>query len=140
MDWKHFTLKEMTKSSTAKSLGIDNTPSQDIVSNLDKLVTNVLDPLRSEWMKPIRVTSGYRCPELNKAVKGVKNSQHMKGQAADIQPLDYKLIDSFIDFVKRWCQNNEFDQCIVEKSRTGKWIHISYNEGNNRKRLFSMNV
>ena len=140
MNWKFFTLKEMTRSSTATKLGIDNTPNKLIINNLNDLVTNVLDPLREAYGKPIRVTSGYRCEALNKAVNGVKNSQHMKGQAADIQPLQYKEIDNFIEFVRNWCLHNDFDQCIIETSKTGKWIHISWRNENRRKKLFNMFV
>lgn len=140
MNWKYFTMKEMTKSSTAEKLGFINKPLQSDIDNLDELVTKVLDPLREAWGKPIRVTSGYRCPRLNKAVGGVENSQHMKGQAADIQPLQYKEIDNFIEFVRNWCLHNDFDQCIIERSKTGKWIHISWRKENRRKKLFSLSV
>lgn len=140
MNWKYFTMKEMTRSSTAAKLGIDNTPNELIINNLNDLVTNVLDPLREAYGKPIRVTSGYRCPRLNEAVKGVKNSQHMKGQAADITPLEYKYINEFIEFVRNWCMDHEFDQCIIETSKTGKWIHISWRNENRRKKLFNMYV
>lgn len=140
MNWKFFTLKEMTRSSTAEKLGIDNTPNELIINNLDDLVTNVLDPLREAYGKPIRVTSGYRCEALNKAVKGVKNSQHIKGQAADITPLEYKYINEFIEFVRNWCFGHEFDQCIIETSKTGKWIHITWRNENRRKKLFNMFV
>jgi hypothetical protein len=77
---------------------------------------------------------------LNKAVGGVENSQHIKGQAADIQPLQYKEIDNFIKFVRNWCLHNDFDQCIIEKSKTGKWIHISWRKENRRRKLFSLSV
>ena len=140
MNWKYFTLKEMTRSSTATKLGIDNTPNELIINNLNDLVTNVLDPLREAYGKPIRVTSGYRCEALNKAVKGVKNSQHIKGQAADITPLEYKYINEFIEFVRNWCLGHEFDQCIIETSNTGKWIHITWRNENRRKKLFNMFV
>ena len=138
--WKYFKMKEMTKSSTANKLGIDNTPDELVIDNLNNLVINVLDPLREKWGKPIRVTSGYRCQKLNEAVGGVRNSQHLKGQAADIQPLDYSLIDKFISFVKEWCKHNEFDQCIIERSKTGKWVHISWRNENRRKRCFMMDI
>ena len=81
---KYFSYEELTKSITAKNKGIDNTPSIEIKKNLKALVDNILDPLREAYGKPITVTSGYRCPKLNTAVKGAKNSQHIKGQAADI--------------------------------------------------------
>lgn len=138
--WRHFTLKELTHSDTAESLGFINTPMQSDIDNLNELVMNVLDPLREAYGKPIRVTSGYRCVRLNAALKGAKNSQHMKGQAADLQPLNYKDIDEFISFVREWCMKNEFDQCIIETSKTTKWIHISYNKENNRNKLFKLNV
>ena len=138
--WHYFTMKEMTKSSTAEKLGFINKPLQSDIDNLDELVTKVLDPLREAWGKPIRVTSGYRCVRLNKAVGGVQNSQHTKGQAADLQPIKYSEIEQFISFVRDWCTHNEFDQCIIETSKTGKWIHISYAKGKNRKKLFSLSV
>ena len=81
---KYFTIKELCKSSTAKQKGIDNTPNSEIVNNLTQLVDYILDPLREKYRKPITVNSGYRCPELNKAVGGSKTSQHLKGLAADI--------------------------------------------------------
>lgn len=139
-NWKYFTMKEMTRSATAERLGFLNTPTEIEKQNLNDLVINVLDPLREAYGKPIRVTSGYRCPRLNEAVKGVKNSQHMKGQAADITPLEYKYINEFIEFVRNWCLSHEFDQCIIETSKTGKWIHISWRNENRRKKLFNMFV
>ena len=68
---KYFTIEELTRSTTARQRGIDNTPSQQVIDNLTALVNNVLDPLRQAWGKPIHVNSGYRCPALNKAVGGV---------------------------------------------------------------------
>ncbi len=80
---KYFTLAEMCASETAKAKGIKNQPTVTEVVNLCLLCTKVLDPLRKA-MGPITISSGYRCAALNKAVGGVSNSQHMKGQAADI--------------------------------------------------------
>ena len=79
-----FSMKELAKSSTAEKLGIDNTPTPEASAQLSNLVTHVLDPLREMYGKPITVNSGYRCPKLNDAVGGAKNSQHMRGEAADI--------------------------------------------------------
>ena len=76
---KYFTIAELCKSTTADRLGINNRCRQEHVTALTALVDNVLDPLREWWEKPITVNSGYRCPELNAAVKGSKPSQHMKG-------------------------------------------------------------
>ena len=65
---RHFTLQELTRSDTARRLGINNTPPASAIQALHALVNDVLDPLRDAWGGPIRVTSGYRCPALNRAV------------------------------------------------------------------------
>ena len=80
----HFTLEEMTASDTARKLGICNKAPSGIVKNLGYLANNLLEPLRSLLGKPILITSGYRCEELNKAVGGSATSQHRYGQAVDI--------------------------------------------------------
>ena len=85
---KYFTLSELTHSDTAVSLGIDNTIPKECVRNIEHLVHCVLDPLRKQWGLPIRITSGYRCPELNEEVGGVEGSYHMDGCAADITATD----------------------------------------------------
>ena len=136
-DWKYFTLDELIHSDTADRLGIDNTPASEAIQCIDGLVTNVLDKLRDEWGRPIIVTSGYRCKELNAAVGGARNSQHLKGQAADIVSDDF---EAFRRFVRRWCKDNEFDQCIFEHSSDSEWIHISYVEGRNRRQVLDLNV
>ena len=148
-EWVYFTLDELIHSDTADRLGIDNSPACDAIQCIDDLVANVLDRLRSEWGRPIIVTSGYRCKELNAAVGGARNSQHLKGQAADIVSDDF---EAFRRFVRRWCKDNEFDQCIFEhKSRRevdgrnvvsgdSEWIHISYVEGRNRRQMLDLNV
>ena len=84
---KYFTIRELTKSTTAIKKGIDNTPTREVTSNLIYLIDNILDPLREAWGEPLIVTSGYRSPKLNKAVGGSATSQHVKGQAADIRTL-----------------------------------------------------
>ena len=147
-EWNHFTLDELIHSDTADRLGINNSPACDAINNLDDLVTNVLDRLRSEWGRPIIVTSGYRCKELNAAVGGARNSQHLKGQAADIVSDDF---EGFRRFVRRWCKDNnvpsdftsggnEFDQCIFEHGGGRQWIHISYVEGRNRRQVIDLSV
>ena len=82
---KYFTINELTKSSTAQRLHINNNPTQEVKDNLNKLIDNVLDPLRELYGKPIIVNSGYRSFKLNKVVGGAKNSQHLVGQASDIR-------------------------------------------------------
>ena len=136
-DWKHFTPDEMIHSDTADRLGIDNAPTGDVTDNLDRLVTRVLDKLRDGWGRPIIVTSGYRCKELNTAVGGARNSQHLKGQATDIVSDDF---EAFRRLVRRWCKDNEFDQCIFEHGGGREWIHISYVEGRNRRQIIDLSV
>lgn len=123
---KYFTIAELSNSATAKKRGIDNTPTAAAVSNLTKLVDNVLDKLREAWGKPITVSSGYRCPALNTAVGGVKKSQHQNGQAADLvvggKADNYKLFQLAIKL------DLPFDQIIWEKSGSSTWVHISYTD------------
>ena len=77
---KYFTMKELTKSSTADKLGIDNTPTTEASVALSNLVTHVLDPLREMYGKAITVNSGYRCPKLNAAVGGCEKQPAHEGR------------------------------------------------------------
>lgn len=131
---KYFTLKEMINSNTAKSKGIDNTPTWSVVLNLLELVQNVLDPIREAYKKPITVNSGYRCIELNRAVGSKDNSQHILGLAADITVGSREANKQLFEFI----QSNikEWDQLINENNY--QWIHISYNKNNNRKQVISL--
>lgn len=122
---KYFTIKELTKSSTAEAKGIDNTPTQEVERNLTALVDNVLDPLREIYGKPITVNSGYRCPELNKAVGGSATSDHVKGFAADITAGSKEENERLFNIIKH---NFHFSQLIDEKNFS--WVHVSYNSNN----------
>lgn len=119
----------MTNSPTARRMGIDNTPTEKIKENLLALVTNVLDPLRLEWGRPIVVTSGYRCPKLNKAKKGATQSQHMYGMAADIRTVTDHPDDN-MELLRCLIQANlPFDKLIaeyVDKQGRPDWIHVSF--------------
>ena len=84
---EHFTLAEFERSATAARLHIDNRVPAELVPNIRNLCEQVLEPLREHFQEAVYVTSGYRCPQLNSAVGGVANSQHMRGEAADICPL-----------------------------------------------------
>lgn len=128
---KYFTIKELCKSSTATQKGIDNTPSSEIVRNLEQLVDKVLDPLREEFGEPIIVNSGYRSPALNKAVKGAANSQHVSGQAADIT--SGSKFGNKRMFTLAQKLNLPFDQLIDEKNYS--WIHISHSPRNRKQVL-----
>lgn len=132
---KYFTIKELTKSTTAKNKGIDNTPGPLIIKNLEALVDNILDPLREAWGQPIIVTSGYRCPTLNKAVGGKPTSQHTTGEAVDIRTVsdtreDNKALYELIKLLKL-----PVDQCINEYDYD--WIHVSFSP-RNRRSFFSI--
>lgn len=128
---KHFTIKELTNSSTAKSKGIDNTPTREVVGNLTTLVDKVLDPLREAYGKPIRVNSGYRCPKLNKAIGGSATSQHVLGQAADITGGSKAENKKLFDLVRSL--KLPFDQLIWEHA--GVWVHVSCGPRNRRQVL-----
>lgn len=133
---KYFTISELCKSDTAKARRIDNTPTEEVKRNLEALIDNVLDPLREAYGKPIYVNSGYRCPKLNRAVGGVSTSQHLKGQAADIDVNDTEENKKLYDYITK---NLNFDQCLWENG--GAWIHVSYKkDGNNRKQAFALNA
>ena len=123
---KYFELAEFTSSREAKKRGIDNTPSFEVVEHLNELVDNFLDPLRAAYGMPIRISSGYRCPELNKAVGGVVTSAHMTGYAADLQVGG--SFSKFCEFVVDWVKKTgtKFDQILLEsKKATGdKWLHV----------------
>ena len=84
---KHFTISELLKSDTALKHKLWNGAPKEAEENLRALVDEVLDPLREAYGKPVRVNSGYRCPLLNRLVGGSPNSQHTRGEAADIQPV-----------------------------------------------------
>lgn len=128
---KYFTLNEFYKSATADQYKIDNTPNEEAIKNIEALVTVILDPLREAWGKPIYVTSGYRCSELNKRVKGSNTSQHRTGQAADVKvgsKADNKRLFQLIQRLRL-----PFDQLIDEYNYS--WIHISYSPKNRRQIL-----
>ena len=136
----HFTIEEMYASDTAKRLGIDNKPTTQKMINLVYLCAHVLEPLRVAMNEPIKIGSGYRCEKLNKAVGGVYNSQHLKGQAADL------CIDGDIQKGKRWFNyikdHLPFDQLIWEHNpKTGSyWVHVSYvfpDFGKNRRKVIN---
>lgn len=134
---KNFTLEELSNSSTAKRLGIDNIPNNEQVNNLRLLCEKVLQPIREKYGKPIIISSGFRCEKLNKAIGGSPTSEHRYGMAADLHSLSDTLSDNkaLWDLIRT--MNLNFGQLIYEYgSDSGPdWIHISYNEKNNRKQI-----
>ena len=134
---KYFTIDELANSATAKARGIDNQPTKEAEKNLTALVGAVLDPLREKWGKPITVNSGYRCPELNRAVGGVATSQHVKGEAADICASTGK---ETAKLGRLLVSMGTFDQVIFEQSNKecteAEWIHVSWKRvGENRRQV-----
>lgn len=131
---RYFTIAELCRSNTADRLGINNRCRQEHVTALTALVDNVLDPLREWYGKPLIVSSGYRCPELNAAVKGSRTSQHMSGQAADIDTGDRQQNKLLFEYIKK---NLPYDQLIDESNFA--WVHVSYRSvGENRKQVLSL--
>lgn len=118
---KNFTLAELTYSSTAKARGIDNTLPPYLMRNAQAL-TERLQLIRDTLGAPITISSGYRCPELNKAVGGSKTSQHLLALAADIRAKGYTAQELF-ELIAG--SNFGFDQLILEKIGGKEWLHIS---------------
>lgn len=137
---RFFKLEEFLNSDTALRKRIPNNPSWEVVNNLSRLAA-FLDELREAWGSGIRVSSGFRCYALNKAVGGVENSAHQYGNAADISPVNGKM-NEFEAFLKKWLKGRKFDQCIWETSKSsgGRWIHLSLfsNKGEQRCRIFGL--
>ena len=126
---EHFTLEELTHTNT----GLNNTPTQKEIDNLEYLVDNLLDEVREKYGKPITVNCGYRSATVNKKVGGVSNSQHLKGEAVDItggSKAENKIIFNIIKRIGR------FDQLINEKDYS--WIHVSLTKSKNRKQILSL--
>jgi hypothetical protein len=129
----NFNLSELTKSQTAERRGIPNNPSPGQIDNLKELCMNVLQPIRSNFDKPVIVSSGYRSAEVCVAIGSSITSQHTEGKAADIEVpgIDNKELAGWIR------HNLEYDQLILEFYKDGEpdsgWVHVSYNGDNNRK-------
>ena len=134
---ENFTMAEFIKSDTANRLGIDNTPEGEHLEAAKELFENVVQKVRDHF-GPTVLNSGYRCPELNEAVRGSKTSQHCKGEAADIEVPGVANAD-----VANWIvENLDFDQVILEFYTPGEpssgWVHVSYKaDGTNRKSILT---
>jgi zinc D-Ala-D-Ala carboxypeptidase len=126
---KNFTLAEMTFSQTATRNNIKNIPDQQDIKNLKLLCQKILQPLRDNLGKPIKITSGYRSPALNKAIGGSQNSQHSLGQAADIVVVGMTARQICQRIIKL---NLPYDQLILEFD---SWCHVSYSSRHRRQVL-----
>ncbi len=132
---KHITYAEAIHSNTAKRRSIDNTPSPSQVETMGVTAEKIFEPLRQWVGGPIKVTSMFRSAPLNEAIGGAKSSQHMKGQAMDLDDVyGYKTNAEMYHWIK---ENLNFDQLIWEfgTDMNPNWIHVSYvNDEDNRNR------
>lgn len=122
---EHFKLSEFSYSGTAEKFKIDNTPPESAVKNLKNLCEKTLEPLRLHVNQPVIIGSGYRCPKVNKLVKGATKSQHMTGEAADIHIPSIKVGKEWFEYIRT---HLPYDQLIWERdSPTSNhyWIHVS---------------
>lgn len=125
---KNFSYREFEESKTADDLGICNVITDfSVRDSIKALALNVLQPLRDAWEKPLNISSGYRCAELNKAVGGVATSQHVKGEAADVLCDDPKKLAQLAKDL-----NLPYDQMILYPN----FVHFSHKlSGQQRKRV-----
>ena len=125
---KYFTIHELhrTQHPNFKN-SILNIPNREEVANLRVLVEHVLDPVRTEWGSPILVSSGYRCPLLNREVGGVEGSYHIRGMAADIYAQNGRT-DCLFRLIERMYYNGRLllTECYYDEKRG--YIHIAYDK------------
>lgn len=127
---KYFNVNELTRTST----GISNVPNAEQTANLTCLIQSLLDPAREKLGMPITVSSGFRCPEVNKKVGGVGNSQHLNGEAVDLVCKDNAKLFNIL-------KTMTFDQLIWEKGNSIQpaWVHVSLKRiGTNRKQVIRL--
>jgi hypothetical protein len=132
---KHVSFKESIKSNTATRLGIDNTPGDYELSNMELIAEKVFEPLRAWVGGPVKINSFYRNKELNLAIGGSQQSQHCEGRAIDLDDtFRHKTNAEMYNYIK---ENLNFDQLIWEfgSSKNPDWVHVSYvSEDQNRNR------
>lgn len=120
---EHFSFSEMTRSETAKRLGITNQPNEVETRNLKVLCSQVLEPARKKFGKPLHISSGFRCKQLNRAVGGVAASYHVQGRAADINRLTF---DDALTLANILNEQLLTDVVLVEVSRAALWVHVQW--------------
>ena len=133
----NFTLLELLagQTETRKNITAQFEPPDEIIENLKFLCKNFLERLRElNGDRPLFISSGYRCPRLNKAVGGVKNSQHLQGQPADIDFGNKKANKQFFDKIRK--SDIVFDQLLNEFGFS--WVHISLRKEGNRQQVLDI--
>lgn len=137
---ENFLLEEFEYSNKAIELSIKNKAPDSVVSNLKAMCEGLLEILRKDLNSSIKISSGYRCSQLNKAVGGRPNSKHILGQAADIYVDKFSAFELF-NYIKNNKDKFDYDQLIFEKSGAKRWVHISYvNPEKNRKQDLILSV
>ncbi len=135
---ENFNLKEFEYSKVANENNINNKIPEELIQNIKDLCIYLIQPIRDKIKSSITITSGYRNKQLNKLVGGEENSQHLKGEAADIISLGMTTLDLY-NLIKN---NFEYDQLILEfynsKFPYSGWVHVSYRKGKNRKMSFKV--
>jgi hypothetical protein len=134
---KYASYSEVINSNKAKSLGISNEPNEEQLKNLVAICTNVFDEVREYYDVPLYISSGFRSDELNKVIGGSAKSQHMSGEALDIDADVYGRITNkdVFNYIR---DNLVFDQLIWEfgNDNNPEWVHVSYKRiGKNRKNI-----
>ena len=137
---KNCSYEEATRSNTAKRLGISNDPNDEQLESMKELATRIFEPLRAHLCIPIYISSFFRCDALNKAVKGSSNSQHVKGEAMDIDAHIFGGVTNkqIFEYIK---DNLEYDQLIWEFGNEDEpdWVHVSYTSDRpNRKQIIKL--
>lgn len=135
---EHISFDEATISQTGERMKIDNTPTNEILANMQIVAAKCFEPIRSHFGIPLKVSSFYRCPALNAAIGGVPNSQHQYGEAIDIEAGRDMNVEIF-----EWAKENlKFDQLLNEfPDAQGRpaWVHISYvSEEKNRQQAINI--
>ena len=137
---EHFVLGEMTKSSSHPE--VYNIPSHEAIANLKRICT-WLEVLRKRYGKPIIINSGYRSPQLNRKIGGVKNSNHLTGCAVDIRVTGMEQAKQYAEILREYADEShqDFDELLIEKNRYGAiWLHFAVRPRENRRRFLYINA
>ena len=137
---EHFKLGEFTKSSSHPE--VYNIPSHEAIANLKRICT-WLEVLRKRYGKPIIINSGYRSPQLNRKIGGVKNSNHLTGCAVDIRVTGMEQAKQYAEILREYADEShqDFDELLIEKNRYGAiWLHFAVRPRENRRRILYINA